>query len=197
MKKFLGIAGILILLALLLAWPYMIIFKKDCKISDLGMSLALPGNGYLLTRKDDRTGLPIDLYRFFKDTDIDDEFKKNAIYMSARYNNFEIQIDAFEDFGTIILFDLDRISNEEREGIVQSLAELYPNDKVTLNKFGSTSYITIDYQNKKIGDSYTTRSYMTIKNGKLINIALLCADKQMNAERIGKVQQVVESIQYK
>lgn len=196
MRKILIVITVTIALLLALVWPYLIFGQKNCRITELGLSLQLPGNGYLLTRSVDRSGAPLDLYKFFKQTDIDAEFKKADIYLQARYSGFEIQIDAFADFGTAMLSDLDKLTAAQLQEVLQSFAEQYQGDQVSLYKTANATYIAIDYQDKKLGDSYTTKSYMTIKNGKLINIALICQDKQSVAERTTKLQQIVDSIHY-
>lgn len=196
MKRIVSVISIAVLLLMILVWPYLVVFKKSCKIQDLSMSLTIPGNGFMLTRSVDRGGLPVDLYKLLKGIDVNDAFKKNDIYLTVNYGEFEVQVDAFQDYGTAMLFDLDRLTDAELQEVVQSFAEQYQGDKVSTYIVNGYKYIMVEYQNKKIGDSYTTKAYMTIKNGKLINIALLCPDKQISAERASKLQQIVDSIKY-
>ena len=196
MKRIVSVIGIAVLLVIVLVWPYVVILQKSCQIKDLGISLEIPGNGFMLTRSIDRSGLPVDLYKLIKGIDVNDAFKKNDIYLTVNYGTFEVQIDAFQDYGTAILFDLDRLTDTELQEVVQSFSEQYQGDKVSVYVVNGHKYIVVEYQNKKIGDSYTTKAYMTVKNGRLINIALLCPDKQISTERANKLQNIVDSIQY-
>mgnify|MGYP003586751605 CR=1 FL=1 len=196
MKKFFTATALVITLIVLLAWPYMAVGQKSVQLSELNMNFKLPGNALLLTREADRSGLPLDMYKLLKRTDIDAEFKKADIYMQAKYQDFEIQVDAFADFGTAFLFDLDKLTKEQLQEVLLSFAEMYQGDKVSLYKPAGTTYILVEYRDKKLGDSYTTHSYMTIKNGRLINIALICPDKQSTATRTDKLKRVVDSITY-
>lgn len=196
MRKIIVIVSITIAILVALIWPYIVLTPKSCYLGDLNLNVKVPGTALLLTRSSDRAGLPIDLYKMFKQTDIDQEFKKAGIYLQAKYSDFEIQIDSFADFGTATLFDLDRLTNEQLQEVLQSFAEQYQGQQVSLYKSPTTSYIVIEYTNKKLADTPTIKAYMTIKNGKLISIALLSNDKQAVGTRLDKLQQVVDSIQY-
>lgn len=197
MRRIIYTISLSLVILLVLIWPYTIFTTKNCKISELNMSLQLPGNSWLLTKSSDRSGLPLDLYKILKQVDIDQTFEKNGIYLQAKYSDFEIQIDAFTDFGTVALFDLDILTDHQQQEVLASFVEQYQGQQLSLYKSPFASYIAIEYTAKKLGDSYTTKSYMTVKNGKLISIALLCPDRKSTSERTEKLKQIVDTIQYR
>lgn len=197
-KPLLICVALLLCLAIWIAQAYTAFFSKTYNLSEPGITLTVPPKAYVFTRKQDQ-GVPfnIDWYGIFKNTSQEELFRKTDIYLSARYADYEIQISGFEDFGTKLLFDFARLAPGELSGVKAAFAEMYDGEDVSMYNNG-THYILVNYnQHKQATESgFYNQAYITVRNGKLITVALIAPQHSNGAEGRVTLKALVDSMQY-
>ena len=143
---------------------------KEYTLSDIGMTIKLPENMYILTRDIDENDPALAACNLTKETVLKN-FKASDTYIKASEKNFlyDITVTMVKNSDTSTIDNLTALSDDEVQGVIDNLLKQKIYTGCAKTKFNNTLFLALDLQydssNTKI---YGIQEYTVIKGTKVV-----------------------------